>query len=56
MQQFPTQNSRLKFLKICFPQVKRQEVEKIMICVIKIQSKNMKRICNFSKRDIQFCK
>ena len=58
---FPTQYSRQKFLKICFPQ-NTPLVKKTMICFIKIQSENMKitwntrlfifcMIYNFSKCD-----
>ena len=47
--QFPTQNSRYNFLKICFPQGPRTKgVKETMICFIKIQSQNMKMTWNIS--------
>ena len=46
MPQLPTQNSKQKFLKICFPKTKW--VEKTMIYFIKIQSENIKMTWNIS--------
>ena len=67
MPPFPTQNSRQKLLKICFPQ-QQKGVERTLICFVKIQSWNVKMawnirlcifcmICNFSKcNDFTVCK